>query len=101
MLKSFFCVLPGEELNQFRTRLLFLVPAIALRSRGQDPRGNQLVTGTVSPGGTRPFGQASGISEEVRLQQPPHKNRDNSGSRERISSPRMRPDGTGGPNETN
>ncbi len=104
MLKSFFCVLPSEELSQFRTRLLFLVPAIALRSRGQDPhadKGDKLVAAPLPPAAAGPLASAAGISEEPRIQHHPYKTRDNSGSGDRIPSPRMRPDGTGGPNETN
>jgi len=101
MLKSFFCVLPADELKQFRARLLFLVPAIALRSRGQDPRAAKQLPAVRQPGVPRAFAAVPGISEEPRLPHHPYKNRDNSGSRERIPSPRMRPDGTGGPNETN
>jgi hypothetical protein len=101
MLKSFFCVLPSDELKQFRARLLFLVPAIALRSRGQDPRLARIVPTSRPSADPRPFARVVDFPEDQRLKRHPYKNTDNSGSRDRIPSPRMRPDGTGGPNETN
>ena len=100
MLKSFFCVLPGDELKEFRPRLVFLVPAMAARSKRQDPLA-KIATTPREPAIQRGVGDITDFPAAPSLPQHPPHNRDNSGSRERISNSRMRPDGTSGPNETN
>jgi hypothetical protein len=100
MLKSFFCVLPGEELKEFRARLFFLAPAIASRSKRQEPLP-KTVPASRQPAAQRLSAGLADFSVDPPLPQQPLHNADNSGSGDRIPSSRMRPDGTGGPNETN
>ena len=102
VLKSFFCVLPSDELTEFRNRLLLLAPAAAARSRRPD-----LLLGKMGLARRQPARQAFAAVDDFPENAPFHQrschnhNRDNSGSKDRISSSRMPPDGTGGPNETN
>ena len=100
LLKSFFCVLPGNELVEIRARLLMLIPAMTDRPRGQE----SLVK--ILPATRRATAQSKLAPAPDFLDHPsvPHRlshHGDNSGSRDRITSSQMRPDGTGGPNETN
>ena len=100
VLKSFFCVLPGSEMKEFRQRLLFLAPAVAVRSRRPDLLLPKMVPASRQPA-HRAVAAVAGFPANAHLQQQSCHNRDNSGSRDRIPSSRMRPDGTGGSNETN
>jgi hypothetical protein len=102
VLKSFFCVLPEEELMIFGNRLLSLVPAIAVRSRLPAPFLAKMGSACRQPAACRALTAVAGFADNPRLR-PRHSRhkRDNSGSGERIPPSRMRPDGTGGPNETN
>jgi hypothetical protein len=99
MLKSFFCVLPIDELTEFRKRLL-PVPAAARGMALPEP----LFTNTkrAASGRQMPVYRAGGIQfpEVPRLQPQSYHPRDNSGSGDSISTSRMHPDGTSGPNET-
>jgi hypothetical protein len=100
VLKSFFCVLPGDELKEFRTRLLFLVPAMAARFKRQDSLA-KITSTSREPAAQRALADTADFPADSSVPQHPPQNRDNSGSRDRITFSRMRPDGTGGSNETN
>jgi len=107
VLKSFFCVLPNNELPPFRRRLLSLLPAAGTIRPGR----SHGAPGRMAQGLSRPVpshmiaGLAMGRDKTARFEQHSrHRNKlskDNSGGKGRIPSSRMRPDGTGGPNETN
>jgi len=101
VLKSFFCILPNEELAAFRKRLLAAFPIMfpvrprqtVQASRPQHPVRRKVAAAVgcsdSSPGRERPMRRNNA------------NNKDNLGGKGRIPFSRMRPDGTGGPNETN
>jgi hypothetical protein len=99
MLKSFFCVLPPNELEEFRKRL-FPVLAAAVASRLAEPRLTTLVRPGQQPAARR-AAAGGDFPGTLPLQPQSHLTRDNSGSEDGIPSKRMRPDGTSGSNETN
>lgn len=101
MLKSFFCVLPSDELREFRKRLVFRAPATAAPSRRSDSSLPRLVPACRQPAIHRAFPAFANFPNDSPLPHQSWHNRDNSGSRDCISRARMRPDGTGGSNETN
>jgi hypothetical protein len=102
VLKSFFCVLPEEELVVFASRLFALVPAIAVRCRLPAHFLAKIGADCRHPAACRALTAVAGVKENPGIR-PRHSrhNQDNSRSKERIPPSRMRPDGTGGPNETN
>jgi hypothetical protein len=105
VLKSFLCVLPSEELTPFRKRLLSFLPvALPLRPRGVAflPQ----LTSASRPRQATRRALAAAIpsvpgSARRRRRLARSASKDNSRSTDRIPLFRMRPDGTGGPNETN
>jgi len=98
MLKSFFCVLPCDEVTEFRKQLL-MVPAPGPTTQ---PRLTNLVRTARQFATQRALaGGGDSASRNVPLQSQVYHSRDNSGSEDGIPSTRMRPDGTGGSNETN
>ena len=107
VLKSFFCVLPSNELPPFRRRLLTVLPAAgSVRSCGSHGIGAKIARGSSRLAARQTAGGlAIGRDQATRFQQHlrnQNKNaKDNLRSRDRIPFSRMRPDGTGGPNETN
>jgi hypothetical protein len=101
VLKSFFCVLPDEELVLFRKRLFALVPAIAVRTRGSAQVVTKIVPAHCELAEGRRQAPDGGYPERGTPPQTSLLDRDNSRSRDGIPRLRMSPDGTGGPNETN
>jgi hypothetical protein len=98
MLKSFFCVLPPEELPDFRAQLQ-PVSATEITSRMAEPR---LKATWLRSAEHTPLQQEVVAGEYFSKQAPlPSYRRDNSGSGDGITLTRIRPDGTSGPNETN
>jgi len=101
VLKSFLCVLPSDQLPPFRQRLLSQLPShLTTRARRAAAFLPQLAP--VGSGGalcraivTVPRGA------QVRQGRVRKGRKDNSRSKDRIPIDRMRPDGTGGPHETN
>jgi hypothetical protein len=87
VLRSFLHAMPGEALKPVKTGLSILASGASHIGNGACPQ---------MPG--------SGLTPVPQLVEPiPPPScqiTDNLGSRERIPYPRMRPDGTGGPNET-
>src|SRR5579862_170724 len=103
VMKSFFCVLPEEELAPFRKRLFSLVPAIALRVHRPAQVVGKIVPVQRQVASRNPAvnaAKAAAKSKATRTR-PSLTDGDNSRSGECIPPSRMRPDGTGGPNETN
>jgi hypothetical protein len=101
VLKSFLCALPSDELTPFRKRLSSRLPA-ALSACSR--RATSLLPTLLSaarPLRTRTTVAAAQANLRCRRLHPRNANKDNSRSRLRIPPPRMRPDGTGGPHETN
>ena len=102
--KSFLCVLPDEQMMPFRKRLLSALPAMfplrARRGARQQPSRKKISATQApcvpAPQPCEPAPRRQRISGQSTIN-----NKDNLGGKDRISSPRMRPDGTGGPNETN
>jgi hypothetical protein len=101
VLKSFLCVLPSDQLPPFRQRLLSRLPSnLTTRTRRSAAFLPQLPL--LGSGGalcrtlvTVPH------SAQVRQGRARKARKDNSRSKDRIPTDRMRPDGTGGPHETN
>jgi hypothetical protein len=92
LLKSFFCALPADEVQEFRALLLSLVPSTAGWTRHPSPFANRQAAVPT------PYVAADlGVPPEHH----PRQTQDNSRSRDGIPQSRTRPDGTGGPNETN
>lgn len=100
MLKSFFCVLPCDEVGGFRKRL-FPVLAAAVASRPAEPRLTNLPRPGRQSNLQRAIAVAGDLVGTVPFHPQAHRSIDNSGSEDGIPSTRMRPDGTGGSNETN
>jgi hypothetical protein len=92
MLKSFFCVLPANELAGFRNRL-FPVLAAAVASRLPEPRLTILVRLGRQSAVQHAMAAGGDFPGTVPLQPQPHLKRDNSGSGDGIPTNRMRPDG--------
>ena len=104
VLKSFLCVLPSDELIPFRQRLLSrLLSNLTPRSRHAAPFLPQLLP--LGSGRTlcRTLVTVPHCSRGAQVRQGRARKpcKDNSRSKDRIPTDRMRPDGTGGPHETN
>jgi hypothetical protein len=106
VLKSFLCVLPSEELNPFRKRLLSFLPvALPIRPAGvpllprRTPAGGSWQAKRQALAAASP--SAPGSARRRRRRGAHSTSKDNLRSTDRIPLFRMRPDGTGGPNETN
>lgn len=98
MLKSFFCVLPPEELADFR-RQLQPAAASAILPAAQPRLKSTLIR---SAGHALAHKQEVVAGEHFSKEAPVTAHlRDNSGSGDGITLTRIRPDGTSGPNETN
>jgi hypothetical protein len=105
VLKSFLCALPSDELTPFRKRLSSRLPAAwSPCARRATPFLSTLISAarpcqaTLRKRTTVAAAQANLCRRRLH---PRKAGKDNSPSRQRIPSPRMRPDGTGGPHETN
>jgi hypothetical protein len=105
VLKSFLCVLPSEELTPFRKRLLSFLPvALPLRPGGVAFLPQLTPAGRPRKATRRALAAAiPSVSRNSRRRRRHARSasKDNSRSTDRIPLFRMRPDGTGGPNETN
>ena len=99
VLKSFLCVLPTDQLPPFRQRLLSRLPS-HVSSRAMRAAAFLPQLPPLSSGGAL-CRTIVRVAPDSHFRRGRKARKDNSRSKDRIPTDRMRPDGTGGPHETN